>query len=66
MELTPASLVHFYDTQSHKIACGVSGMDHRSTKHPRQVTCQACVALLAERPFAAGAADPAGHAGAPA
>jgi hypothetical protein len=48
--LTPASLVHFYDTRSRTIVCGVSGFDHRSTKHPRQVTCQACVALLADRP----------------
>jgi hypothetical protein len=27
----------------------VSGADHRSTKHPRQVTCQACIALLGKR-----------------
>ena len=64
MDLTPVSLVHYYDTQAHRIVCGVSGRDHRSTKHPRQVTCQACVALLGERPFASGAADPAGTAGA--
>ncbi len=53
--LTPASLVHFYDTRTHRIACGVSGFDHRSTKHPRQVTCRACVALLGERPSLATA-----------
>lgn len=47
--LTPAAVIHFYDTRTHHIACGVSGFDHRSTKHPRQVTCQACVALIAER-----------------
>jgi hypothetical protein len=64
MELTPTALVHYYDTQSHRIACGVSGLDHRSTKHARQVTCRACVALLGERPFLAGAADPAGTSGA--
>jgi hypothetical protein len=51
--LTPASLVHFFDTRSRRIACGVSGVDHRSTKHRRQVTCRACVAILGERPFAA-------------
>ena len=51
--LTPASLVHFYDTRSRRIVCGVSGFDHRSTKHPRQVTCRACVAILGERPVAA-------------
>ncbi|HEX9051404.1 MAG TPA: hypothetical protein VF841_12810 [Anaeromyxobacter sp.] len=60
--LTPAALVHFYDTQAHRIACGVSGLDHRSTKHPRQVTCEACVALLGERPFHAQAADPSAGA----
>jgi hypothetical protein len=54
--LTPASLVHFYDTRSHEIACGVRGFDHRSTKHSRQVTCQACVGLLGTRPSAAAAA----------
>jgi hypothetical protein len=62
--LTPVALVHFYDTQAHRIACGVNGYDHRSTKHPRQVTCQACVALLGERPFLSHAADPGGSAGA--
>jgi hypothetical protein len=62
--LTPAALVHFYDTQAHRIACGVSGLDHRSTKHPRQVTCQRCVSLLGERPFQSQAADPVGSAGA--
>jgi hypothetical protein len=56
--LTPASLVHFYDTNAHRIACGVSGSDRRSTKHARQVTCQACIALLGERPFVGGMADP--------
>ncbi len=57
--LTPASLVHFDDTNARRIACGVSAFDHRSTKHARQVTCQACVALLGERPFAGGMAPPA-------
>ncbi len=56
--LRPASLVHFYDTRSRRIACGASGLDHRSTKHPRQVTCDACVALLGERPAPADAAGP--------
>jgi hypothetical protein len=53
-DLTPISLIHFYDTRTRRIACGVSGSDHRSTKHPRQVTCRACVALLGERPSLAG------------
>jgi hypothetical protein len=47
---TPASLAHFYDTNVDRIACGTSGFDHRSTRHARQVTCQACIALLGERP----------------
>ncbi len=54
--LTPASLVHFYDTRSRAIVCGVRGFEHRSTKHPRQVTCQACVGILRERPSLAAAA----------
>ncbi len=62
--LTPASLVHFYDTQAHRIACGVSGFDHRSTKHPRQVTCHACIALLGERPSLATAPGVDASAGA--
>ncbi len=49
MDLTPTSLIHYYDTRTHRIACGASGSDRRSTKHPRQVTCQACVALIGER-----------------
>jgi hypothetical protein len=56
--LTPASLVHFYDTNLRRIACGASRSDHRSTKHARQVTCQACIALLGERPFVGGVARP--------
>jgi hypothetical protein len=57
--LTPASLVHFYDTSAHRIVCGVSGFDHRWSKHARQVTCEACIALLGERPFVARVARPA-------
>ncbi len=61
--LTPASVVHFYDTRTHRVACGVSGFDHRSTKHPRQVTCRSCVALLGERPSAASATGEGPSAG---
>jgi hypothetical protein len=53
--LTPVTLIHFYDTRSHLIACGASGVEHHSTKHARQVTCRACVALLGERPVLAAA-----------
>jgi hypothetical protein len=62
--LTPAALIHFYDTRSHEIVCGVRAFDARSTKHPRQVTCQACVALLGERPSLAAAARSEPTAGA--
>jgi hypothetical protein len=50
-ELTAASVVHFFDTSTHRILCGVRGAEHRSTKHSRGVTCHACVGLLAERPM---------------
>jgi hypothetical protein len=43
--LNPIRLVHYYDTQQHRIVCG-AGIDHRSTKHARSVTCQKCVGLL--------------------
>ncbi len=58
MELTPVALVHFYDVGSRTIPCGARGPEHRSTKHPRQVTCPACVALLADRPALAVAPSP--------
>jgi hypothetical protein len=48
--LTPTSVVHYFDTRTHGILCGVHGADHRSTKHSRSVTCHACVGLLRERP----------------
>jgi len=48
--LTPASLVHYYDTRLHQILCGLRGFEHRSTKHSRSVTCHACVGLLGKRP----------------
>lgn len=60
---TPVSVVHFYDTRVHGIACGLRGADHRSTKHARAVTCPACVGLLAERPRLA--AVPSGEAASP-
>ena len=63
-ELTVVSPVHFYDTRSHRIACGVRGFDQRSTTHPRQVTCPACVALLGERQSLAAAAGAEPAAGA--
>lgn len=56
--LMPASLVHFYDTRVHRILCGVSGADHRSTKHSRSVTCHTCVGLLGRRPSLAAVGSP--------
>ncbi len=47
--LTSAPLVHYFDTHLHRILCGLRGVDHRSTKHARSVTCQACVRLLGTR-----------------
>jgi len=62
--LTPVTLVHFYDTRLHQILCGVRWFDHKSMKHSRSVTCHACVALLGERAGLAGqgAEAPAGNA----
>ncbi len=44
------SPVHYFDTSLHRIACGVRGSDHRSTKHSRDVTCDACLGLLRDQP----------------
>ena len=63
--LTPASLVHFYDTRTHGILCGLHGAEHRSTKHARSVTCDACVGLLRERPAMPASAPHADASGAP-
>lgn len=43
----PIRLVHWYDTDRHRNACGAAGQSS-STKHVRGVTCTACLALLAE------------------
>jgi hypothetical protein len=65
--LIPVALVHFYDTSLHRIVCGKRGAEHRSTKHARSVTCDACLGLLRERPTLAApneAVEPAGGAAA--
>lgn len=54
MELSRAVPIHFYDTRTHAIACGKRAGEHRSTKHARNVTCDACVGLLAERTTGGG------------
>jgi hypothetical protein len=61
--LTPAELVHYYDTRQRRILCGLRGVEHRSTKHSRSVTCHACVGLLGERTaaVAGAAASPGDH-----
>ena len=51
-------LVHLYDTEGHRIACGEPGQSN-STKHARGVTCSACLALLV-KPRAASQAVEAG------
>jgi hypothetical protein len=55
--LTNTPLVHFFDTRLRRILCGLRGFEHRSTKHSRAVTCQACVGLLGTRPMTAGPAE---------
>ena len=41
--------IHHYDTARHRILCGSPGVEDHSTKHPRRVTCDACLALLREQ-----------------
>jgi hypothetical protein len=53
--MSTQTVVHYFDTAVHHIACGIPGFD-RSTKHVRAVTCPACVEHLRE--------DAAGRAGA--
>jgi hypothetical protein len=61
-ELIAAAVIHFYDTRTHGILCGVRGAEYRSTKHSRGVTCRACVGLLdARRALDGGTADDASH-----
>lgn len=55
--LIPASAMHYYDVRTRTIACGATGPDQRSTKHARQVTCPACLALVGDR-TARGAVPP--------
>jgi hypothetical protein len=43
------SVVHWFDTAGHRVACGATGYP-RSTKHARAVNCPSCVELLREVP----------------
>ena len=57
MDTTPRPPpIHFYDTDQHRILCGLRGFESRSSKHARSVTCPTCVELLGERKAAARAA----------
>jgi hypothetical protein len=49
MNLESTPLVHYFDTRLHRILCGLRGFEHRSSKHSRNVTCQACLGLLGKR-----------------
>lgn len=48
-ELVPVSVIHFYDVRLRETLCGLRGVEHRSTKHARGVTCPACTGLLHQR-----------------
>ncbi len=52
-------LVHLYDTQQRRIACGAPGQSN-STKHRAGVTCSACLTRIAEAREHADRADAAG------
>lgn len=44
MKQARAKPIHWYDTRTHRHACGAPGqMD--STKHARRVTCAACLGV---------------------
>ncbi len=62
-ELNTTPVVHYFDTQLHRILCGARGADHRSTKHPRGVSCPACVGLMGARTTAGAHAHPGAMAG---
>jgi hypothetical protein len=55
--------VHHFDTQRHRIACGSAEPGDHSTKHPRGVTCHACIAVLRDQ-AGEGAPDEAAGVGA--
>lgn len=43
--LQEARVIHSYDTQAHRVRCGVMEQSN-STKHARDVTCVTCRGLL--------------------
>jgi len=48
MEQQTTQLVHFYDTEQHRILCGIPGHTN-ATKHAATVTCRECLRMLGER-----------------
>jgi hypothetical protein len=61
MEQTQIRLVHWYDIEAHRIACGAPGQSG-STKHVGGVTCSACRTLLAKSDAESSAAsDPVSY-----
>jgi hypothetical protein len=52
-------LIHWYDTEQHRIACGARGQSN-STKHRRGVTCAACRARIAAESRSAIVSESAG------
>jgi len=57
VEQQTTQTVHFYDTEEHRILCGIPGHTSAS-KHAGTVTCRECLRILREREMAAGAAVP--------
>jgi hypothetical protein len=55
--LKSVRVVHYFDTRTRQILCGLRGFEHPSTKHSRGVTCQACVKLLPARSAEGGFVD---------
>ncbi len=45
MEQPAIRLIHWYDVDAHRSACGAVGQSN-SSKHVRAVTCSACLALV--------------------
>jgi hypothetical protein len=52
-------LIHWYDTERHRIACGARGQSN-STKHRRGVTCAACRECIADESRPTTATESAG------
>lgn len=42
-------LVHYFDTEQHRVLCGARTAEDHSTKHARGISCERCIAILRER-----------------